>query len=352
MNTSVQSPSAPQARTAAGGYGFAQKYKLLLKREFWENRGGFLWAPIITGVIACLFTLIGIIGGSIMLQRAKAAGKIDWQHSGIVVDGGAEATRQAIGGTGDIFFLGGLGLALAVMVFVVFFYALGSLYDERRDRSVLFWKSLPVSDNVTVFSKASWALVLAPALSIGVGIVIGTAILLLMAVAFLLNGIPDASALLLESHPLRILGGALSMLPVYILWALPTVGWLMLCSSWARRLPFLWAVLVPILGCAMVSMMAGIAGAISGAEFPHGAMWYTVVFRGLLSIVPMTWNANEQVGAQLENIRIDGPQDFARIFDMSHSWAAFGTLELWIGAAVGIAMIVLATRLRRWRDEG
>ena len=352
MNTTVQPPAALPSHAAAGGYGFGQKFKLLLKREFWENRGGFLWAPIVTGVIACLFTLIGIIGGSIMLQRAKSAGDLDWHNKGIVVDGGTAAAREAIGGTGDIFFLGGLGLALAVMVFVVFFYALGSLYDERRDRSVLFWKSLPVSDATTVLSKVSWALILTPALSIVIGIAIGTVILVLMTLAFLLNGIPEASALLLESHPLRILGGALSMLPVYVFWALPTVGWLMLCSAWARRLPFLWAVLVPILGCAMVSMMAGIAGAISGVEFPHGAMWYTVVFRGLLSIVPMTWNANEHVNAQFDDIRIDGPQDIAKLFDFTSSWAAFGTLELWIGAAIGVAMIVAAIRLRRWRDEG
>ena len=54
--------------------------------------------------------------------------------------------------------------------FVVFFYCLGSLYDERKDRSVLFWKSLPVSDRDTVLSKALSALVVAPTLAIAVGI--------------------------------------------------------------------------------------------------------------------------------------------------------------------------------------
>jgi ABC-2 type transport system permease protein len=346
MNATIQS-----APLAVRTYGPADKLKMLLKREFWENRGGFLWAPLITGAIACLFAVIGVIGGTVALQRAKAAGKIDWANSGIVVDGGTAATREAIGGTGDIFFLSGILIALAVMVFVVFFYSLGSLYDERRDRSVLFWKSLPVSDSVTVVSKAIWALLLAPALSIVIGIAIGAVILLLMSVAFALNGIPDASALLLESHLFRILAGALSMLPVYAMWALPTVGWLMLCSAWAKRLPFLWAVLLPILGCAMVSMTAGIANAIAGVEFPHQEMWYVVVFRGLLSIVPMTWSANPDVNAHYA-IEINGPQDLYKAIDFTNSWAAFGTLELWIGAAVGIAMIVAAIRLRRWRDEG
>jgi ABC-2 type transport system permease protein len=346
MNAIAETNTAVAAKPAT------HTFRLLLKREFWENRGGFLWAPIVTGIIACVFTLIGVIGGSILLNEAKSSGKIDWEKNGIVIEGGVEATRQAIGGTGDIFFLGGVGMALAVMVFVVFFYALGSLYDERRDRSVLFWKSLPVSDAATVLSKASWALILAPAVSLAVGILIGTAILLMMTVAFMLNGIPDASALLLESRPFRILASAFGMLPVYALWALPTIGWLMLCSAWARRLPFLWAVLVPVLGCAMVSMMAGIAGTISGAEFPHGAMWYTLVYRGLMSIIPMSWNANEQVNAHLDGIDIKGPEDFASLIDVGNSWQTLATADLWIGAAIGAAMIYAAIRLRRWRDEG
>lgn len=352
MNASIQQPTALQHHAAARSFGFVDKFKLLLRREFWENRGGFFWAPIITGIIACVFTLIGIIGGSALLYRAKSEGNIRWDDSGIITEAGTEATRQAIGGTGDVFFLMGVGLALAVLVFVVFFYSLGALYDERRDRSVLFWKSLPVSDSQTVLSKVTWALVLAPALSIGIGLLIGIVILLLMTVAFYLNGIPDAGSLLFDSHPLKVLLGVLSMLPVYLFWALPTIGWLMLCSAWANRLPFLWAVLVPILGCAMISMMAGIAGAISGAEFPHSEMWYVVVFRGLLSIVPMTWYANDHVNAQHNAIEINGPEDFVRVVDLTSSWSAFATMELWIGAAVGIAMIFAAIRLRRWRDEG
>ena len=35
------------------------------------------------------------------------------------------------------------------------FYCLDALHGERRDRSILFWKSLPVSDLTTVLAKAS-----------------------------------------------------------------------------------------------------------------------------------------------------------------------------------------------------
>ena len=127
--------------------------------------------------------------------------------------------------------LAGVLLACVVLAFVVFFYALGSLYDDRRDRSILFWKSLPVSDTQMVLSKAAWALLLAPLVAVGVGIVIGLVLWIISALTLSVNGVSAGTAVFTHSHPLRIIGGVLASLPVYILWALPTVGWLMLCLS-------------------------------------------------------------------------------------------------------------------------
>lgn len=344
MNTALQSPAA--APVSASGYGTASRFKLLLKREYWENRGGFVWAPIITGMIAFVFILIGMIGASLVLQRARAegdfhAGSIQWDGIG----------PHPFGAAGDALLLGGIGLALLVMVFVVFFYALGSLYDERRDRSVLFWKSLPVSDLEVVLSKAAWALFLAPLLAMVIGIGIGIVIWVMSALALTLNGIGGTTAFFTDSHPLRVIGQVVAVLPLYMLWALPSIGWLMLCSAWARRFPFLWAVLVPLLGCAMVSMSGGIFSAISGADFPHGAIWYVVVVRGLASIIPGTWYANAAVDAE-RIVTIHQPSDLPTQFDLIHGWSAAGTLDLWLGVAIGVAMIFLAIRMRRWRDEG
>lgn len=347
MNASIQEPAAMQPRAAAAGaYGFGSKFKLLLRREFWENRGGFLWAPIVTGIIACLFAMIAMIGASIVLNKARAdgdfhAGSLQWDGTG----------PHPFGAAGDALLLGGIGMALLVMVFVVFFYALGSLYDERRDRSVLFWKSLPVSDIEVVLSKAAWALCLAPIMALLIGIGIGIVIWVMSALALTFNGIGGASAFFTDSHPLHVIGQVVSVLPLYALWALPSIGWLMLCSAWARRFPFLWAVLVPLLGCAMVSMSGGIFSAISGADFPHGDIWYVVVLRGLASVIPGTWYANEGVDAE-HIITIHEPSDVPTQFDLMSSWSAMGTLDLWLGVAAGIAMITLAIRLRRWRDEG
>lgn len=316
------------------------KFKWLLRREYWENRGGFFWAPLITGAIIVGLNLILAVIGSIAARRSMGS-------SGFVFDDAdPHQVAQALGAMGDGMLLSGVLLACVVLAFVVFFYALGSLYDDRRDRSILFWKSLPVSDSQMVLSKAAWALVLAPLWAIGVGLLIGVALWVISALTITVNGLPAAHAVFTQSHPMRIIGGVLASLPVYMIWALPTVGWLMFCSAWARSKPFLWAVLVPVLACVVISMMT----ILPGVDIAHDKVWYTVVYRGLLSVVPGGWYP--AIGGVVDpSVHINTPDDLSGAIDLTRSWHAFATADLWIGAVVGVAFIAAAIRLRRWRDE-
>ena len=315
-------------------------FKWLLKREFWENRGGFFWAPLITGAIIVGLNLILAVIGSIAARRSMGS-------SGFVFeDADPHKIGQALGAMGDGMLLGGVIVACVVLAFVVFFYALGSLYDDRRDRSVLFWKSLPVSDSQMVLSKAAWALVLAPLWAIGVGLLIGVSLWVISALTITVNGVPAAHAVFTQSHPLRIIYGVLASLPVYMVWALPTVGWLMFCSAWARSKPFLWAVLVPVLACVVISMTT----ILPGVDIAHDKVWYTLAYRGLLSVVPGAWYP--VVGGVVgESGAINTPDDLAGAIDLTRSWHAFASFDIWIGAIVGVALIAAAVRLRRWRDE-
>ena len=122
-------------------------FKWLLKREFWENRGGFLWAPLITGAIISFLTAVMAVIGVVQFRRKMTGDSMDLNFNSNL----AEHARQ-IGGIGDTALMVGISLTTLVLAFVVFFYALGSLYDDRRDRSVLFWKSLPASDLQIVLS--------------------------------------------------------------------------------------------------------------------------------------------------------------------------------------------------------
>ena len=315
-------------------------FKWLIKREFWENRGGFFWAPVITGGIFLVLNLILAVIGSIAARRSMDGG-------GFVIDDAPEKAHQIVGGIGDGMLLGGVILACVVLAFVVFFYALGTLYDDRRDRSVLFWKSLPVSDSQMVLSKAAWALVLAPLWAIGVGLLIGVALWVISALTITVNGLPAGGAMFTHSHPLRVIGGVISSLPVYMMWSLPAVGWLMFCSAWARSKPFLWAVLVPVLACVIVSM----TDILPGLDIRHDLVWYTVVYRGLLSVVPGAWFPTLEGGAANPHTEINTPDELANAIDLTRSWHAFATADLWIGAAIGVALIVGAIHLRRWRES-
>jgi ABC-2 type transport system permease protein len=278
--------------------------------------------------------------GSIAARRSMG-------DSGFVFDNAnPHEVAQALGAMGDGMLLAGVVLACVVLAFVVFFYALGSLYDDRRDRSVLFWKSLPVSDAQMVLSKTAWALVLAPLWAIGVGLLIGVALWVISALTITVNGMPMPHAVFTQSHPLKIIGGVLASLPVYMIWALPTVGWLMFCSAWARSKPFLWAVLVPVLACVVISMTT----ILPGVDVAHDQVWYTLVYRGLLSVIPGGWFPATS-GVVDPTMQINTPNELANAVDLTRSWHAFATADLWIGAVVGVAFIAAAVRLRRWRDE-
>ncbi|GAB6197474.1 ABC transporter permease [Lysobacter xanthus] len=333
MNTMTE--TLPQRRAVAAPHA-THKFKLLLRRELWEHRGGFLWAPAIAAGISLLFTLLAAIAGSTLAHRH--ANRIEMSNA----DPGQIA--RALGGAGDMALLSGVGITLLVLGFVVFFYSLGSLYDDRKDRSVLFWKSLPVSDSSTVGAKVAWALALGPLIAVGIGLLLGLATWVIAALTTSINGVPGASGIFTHSHPLRVMANVIAMIPLYALWALPAVGWLMLCSAASRSKPFLWAVMVPVLGCALISF----ANAVLNMGYDVGKLWYVVAYRGLLSVFPATWVPRLDAGVG----NIHGPEDFANLINAAQNWTMAGTADLWIGVIAGIAMIAAAVRLRRWRDEG
>src|SRR5687768_11137875 len=237
MNAVVETTRAPVAAPHA-----THKFKLLLKRELWEHKGGFFWAPLVAGAVSLLLTLMAIVVGEVMARKAIADGQINIDDEFMIngLDLGAITGRL---GPDDLRELGqGIDLALVmgaswpffVLGFVVFFYCLGALYDERKDRSVLFWKSLPLSDRDTVLSKVASAGVLAPSLAAIAGIATMFGFLIIASIVVLLHGGNPYTLLWGPGSPLLVAGQFIAAIPVYALWALPTVGWLLLCSAWAR----------------------------------------------------------------------------------------------------------------------
>ncbi|MEO5622218.1 MAG: ABC-2 transporter permease [Dokdonella sp.] len=360
MNTSVQSTSfddAERPRPMRAAPHATHKLKLLLKREFWEHKGGFFWAPIWAGGISLLLTLMALVFGEVAARRAIAAGKFHGDSLGgnININGldlgmltsrmDAKDLQQLSGGI-DLSMLSASMWPMFVLGFVVFFYCLGTLYDERKDRSVLFWKSLPVSDRDTVLSKVVSALLVAPTLAVGAAIVTMVVFLIMISAFVLLHHGNPMQLIWGPGSPLKVAASLIACIPVYALWALPTVGWLMLCSAWSRSKPFLWAIMLPVFSWIIVAWF-GLMNV-----FSLDAGWYgrNIVARGLGSVFPGSWYMNDAVKGQLST-HVNGPGDIANAIQIGKSWAVFGTAELWIGALVGGLMIFAAIRLRRWRDD-
>lgn len=317
--------------------------KWLVKREFWENKGGFFWAPIWVGGIMTFFLAVSLFAAVVLGNKhgIHINGSEVTNLSGVMSakDKAEFASGLATG------YMGMAAPMFLVLAFVVFFFCLGSLFDERKDRSVLFWKSLPVSDSATVLSKIAMALGIAPLITVVVATITAVVSMLLICIAAATMGLNLFGTILTTPAAYFAPFQVAAIIPVYALWALPTVGWLMMVSAWARTKPFLWAVGAPVLAGALLSWFNAMF------DFNLNVKWFweNIVGRGLLSVAPGSWFGFTDVGQGLHASQNDGA-DFGSL--LVQSWQTLATANLWIGVAVGAAMIYTAIRLRRWKDEG
>ncbi len=356
MNAIVNESRVPSRTTPHATH----KLKWLLKRELWEHKGGFLWAPLIAGLMSLVFTLIGGGIGQYAMKRFDGKvvvgnqemplSQVDWNR--LMADASPSDLRQYAEGIN----LATLMLStwpMLVFAFVVFFYLLGSLYDERKDRSVLFWKSMPVSDGLTVLSKVITALIVGPLIAIAITLGVMLANGLLASLFIAINGGNPFTIYWSHLSLPTLFAATFGWLPVYAIWALPTAGWLMLCSAWAKRAPFLWAILVPLFAGTAISTVNGIADGFGGSRGHVVGEWFwsNVVLRALTG----TWPGSHFLGytGTPELKRLISSSDALWGMDgVTTGWHLFATPQLWIGAIVGVLMILLSIRLRRWRDEG
>ena len=76
MNAAADSPLPASPRAMATPHP-THKFRLLLRREFWEHKGGFLWAPLVAGGISLLLTIMAIVIGEVAARQALADGEFD-----------------------------------------------------------------------------------------------------------------------------------------------------------------------------------------------------------------------------------------------------------------------------------
>jgi ABC-2 type transport system permease protein len=275
-----------------------------VRRELWENRAIYV-APV---AVACVFLFGFSISILHLLVEMRAAPWLDVMQQRELFGQPYEFAEDLIMGT---------------LIVVGFFYSIEALHGERRDRSILFWKSLPVSDLITVLSKAAIPIVVLPLLAFAITVLTQWMMLLISSAALLGSG--QNVAILWSRvgifHRWSML--LFHFVCIHGLWQSPIYAWLLLISVWARRVPILWAALPPLaIGIVeRVAFNTTYFGSLIGNRFTGGSEGMAIM----------------EQGRAMDPMMLFAPLHF------------FINPGLWIGLAVTAAFLTVAVRLRRYR---
>ena len=217
-------------------------FKALLQREYWEHRGAFLKTPLIIGIVTVVILLLGYFTTERFDQVMNSGQAIELGGKTL-----ANVDPKLITTILDGFMLTTASIYHIVLFIILFFFLLGSLYDDRKDGSILFWKSLPVSDTQTVLSKLVTAAVVVPLIFTACLIISHLVFFIVLSLLLLLNGANPFTLLWANIDYINNWGAFLIGCFVQAMWAMPVYGWLLFASSYSKRRPFLLAVFAPLL---------------------------------------------------------------------------------------------------------
>lgn len=338
MNTASETTALVPASSASAWH---TKLYWLLRRELWQHARGLLWSPAIVGLSIAILTLMGSISAIIW------GGKVNGLDISTDLDDLAQHSgkhEEIIQGMSMVFDSSMYAVAAICCVtagFVIAFYCLGALYEERKDRSVLLWKSLPVSDSLTVLSKVITACVIAPTLAVLSGIVAGWLSVLAMIVPALF--VDGAASLMLQAvSPFAFAGRMLAFLPLTFIASICGVGWLLLVSSWSKSRPFLKGIVYPLL----VPLAVAWVFSIMGLKVSFLGDLYQFFFGALATLVPnitmLPTNITELIG------NINSPH---QLFNTAQFSSVLGQWELWLGVVIGLVCMAGAVWFRGKRTE-
>lgn len=276
-----------------------------VRRELWENRSIYV-APLAIAVVALFgfFTHVGKFANGMRAIDTLAAARAE---AAVVMPYGLVASA--------ILFVG---------VLVAVFYSADALNGERRDRSILFWKSMPVSDRVTVLSKALVAIALTPLIAYACALAAQLVMLAVSTAVLAAKGIdPGAqwSRIPLAEMPVAMLYGVAA----HALWFAPIYAWLLLVSAWVRRAPLLWAAL-PFFAAVVVELLA------FGTSHVLMLLKYRVTGAMAEAFAANAAKAPIVHLSQLEPLKF------------------LSSPGLWLGLLFAVACLAIAIRVRRHRD--
>lgn len=289
--------ATPAAMTAP------QPFYWSLRRELWENRSLYI-VPLLAAII---FVFAFLINAILMRRHMHGMWSADPELQHLM----HATTPYTMAAT----------LIMGTAFIVGIFYSLDTLYGERRDRSILFWKSLPVSDVTTVLSKVMIPLLILPLISFVITVAAQLIMVLIGSVVMLGRGVSGA-ALWPHSSFLHVTVMLFyHLITVHGLWYAPFYGWLLFVSAWSPRAPFLWAAVPPFVICGVEKIALNTTYCLN-------------ILKHRLTGPELSMPAG---GTLMDAVSAMGPLQF------------FSEPGLWIGLAITAAFLFGAVRLRRYR---
>ncbi|HVW70234.1 MAG TPA: hypothetical protein VHB68_14755 [Steroidobacteraceae bacterium] len=311
--------AAPAARSWLASDPWLRMLQTLIRRELWEHR--LLWmAPLVVSALLLVCALL--THGALKVDTSDSEEWLDPQNKVIV------------------FALSQWALTVPqylVMILVQSFYLVDCLYAERRDRSILFWKSLPVSDGATVASKLIVGCIVLPFGTYFLALVTDVAFTAIWNVRALIFNSPELVAwntvAFLKTQALMFMG-----LVISILWYAPYFACLVLASACVRRNVLLWVTLVPLLAVIGERIAFGTHYIANLLSYRANGIW------GSLRMETAVIHSLSDVG---EAVVVSVP----RLYDNVRIGPAFTNIDLWLGVLFAAACAFVAARVRRYRDE-
>jgi len=310
----------------------------LLQREFWEHRGAFFITPVVIGGLQMLMLVIALVsigvfttkinGADVMLSNSLRQFADSSEHMrALILNNGLATVAWPF---------------LMVLGIVLVFYMVGSLYDDRKDRSILFWKSLPISDSDTVLSKLGTTLIVVPLIYLAlIAVTQMFAMILASLVAVWIEGVPVWASLWRPTAFAHLWGDLLLGMFFTSLWWSPLYAWLMLCSAFSKRSPWLLAFAVPV-GVGFLEGWLNFLGMIDTNGGTIGKWLLQHVANG------MTMKGITVGGKGL----MDTSQGaIMKMFDHYADPDQFASGDLWLGVAVAVVLITASIYARRYRSE-
>ena len=309
----------PAPASAAASQRISRTLITLVRRELWEHRA--LWiTPLIVAAV--------IILGAFPVHIGDVTIGTHFDPHDLA---NGESRRSMF----TLMLWGQTVPHYLVMAIVLTFYLQDCLYQERKDRSIMFWTSLPVSDAMTVLSKLIVATVVVPLGVYLLAMLTGVVFQLIWSARAAAGALPDIAVVWDTVAWFKVQALMLYGLIVAIFWYLPFAAFLLLVSAWARRNVFLWSTLPPVIALLVERLAFGTHYVGTLLEYRSWSGFWEAVFG---PVDP------ERVGP-------GGIVSLSELFDNVSMSRAVLNIDLWLGVAVAAVFVFAAIRIRRYRDD-